>query len=294
MPSQTVAYKTVEGQPILADVYVPQADGPRPVLLWIHGGALIVGGRDMIHPVQRDRYLQAGYAVVAIDYRLAPEARLPAILDDLRDAAAWIRDQGPGRFGIDPHRLAVAGHSAGGYLTLLSGHWVEPRPRALVSFYGYGDIAGAWYSGPDPFYNTFPPVDRAMAYAAVGGAVRSHTATAATAARNIFYLYCRQQGLWPREVTGRDPQTEPAAFVPYCPVHNVGADYPPTLLLHGDRDTDVPYEQSVLMAQALERAGVEHDLLTIMGGPHGFDQSMEDPLVAAQFDRVLAFLRRHV
>jgi acetyl esterase/lipase len=80
--------------------------------------------------------------VVAIDYRLAPEAKLPAIVDDLRDAAAWIREQGPARFGIASERLAVAGHAAGGYLTLLSGHAVEPRPRALVSFYGYGDIAG--------------------------------------------------------------------------------------------------------------------------------------------------------
>jgi dipeptidyl aminopeptidase/acylaminoacyl peptidase len=133
-----------------------------------------------------------------------------------------------------------------------------------------------------------------MAYGAVGGAVRTHTDAAETAARNIFYLYCRQQGLWPREVAGHDPVTEPAVFVPFCPAHNVGADYPPTLLLHGDQDTDVPYAQSVQMAEALQRVGVEHDLLTYAGGPHAYDQDMEDAIVAAQFARLLTFLSRHV
>jgi acetyl esterase/lipase len=291
---QTVAYKSAGGRQILADVIVPPTGGPHPVLLWLHGGALIVGSRDGLHPAQRERYLDGGYAVISIDYRLAPEAKLPEIVEDLQDAAAWIHAQGYAQFGLDPGRLAVIGHSAGGYLALLSGYRVEPRPRALVSFYGYGDIVGAWYSQPDPFYNSFPPVERAAAYASVGGEVRSHTDAAESTTRYRFYLYCRQHGLWPQEVTGYDPRSEGAAFAPLCPVRNVGAAYPPTLLLHGDRDTDVPYEQSVLMAQAMQRAGVEHDLLTYAGGPHGFDYSMDDPIVSAQFDRVLSFLGRHV
>jgi acetyl esterase/lipase len=294
MATQTVVFKSVGACHIAADVYVPDTASPRPAILWIHGGALIVGTRDMLHPAQRDLYLDAGYVVVAVDYRLAPEVKLPAILEDLQDAVRWIRDVGPARFGIDPRRLAVVGHSAGGYLTLLSGYQVQPAPRALVSFYGYGDIAGAWYSRPDPFYNRLPPVDPCAARAAIGGPVRSHTTADEADARYPFYLYCRQQGLWPSEVVGRDPHAEPAAFDPFCPVGHAGKDYPPALLLHGDQDTDVPYEQSVLMARALQRAGVEHDLLTVEGGPHGFDTTMDDPAVAGHFARVLAFLHRHV
>jgi dipeptidyl aminopeptidase/acylaminoacyl peptidase len=109
-----------------------------------------------------------------------------------------------------------------------------------------------------------------------------------------FYLYCRQQGLWPQEVTGHHPLQEPDWFAAYCPVQNVTPDYPPTLLLHGDQDTDVPYKQSVLMAAALQSQGVEHDLLTVPGGPHGFDHAgMSDPQVAQAFDRVIAFLDQH-
>jgi dipeptidyl aminopeptidase/acylaminoacyl peptidase len=66
------------------------------------------------------------------------------------------------------------------------------------------------------------------------------------------------------------------------------------LLLHGDQDTDVPYEQSVTMAEALARAGVEHHLLTIPGGGHGFDSRRDDPVVAGAFERVLSFLKQHV
>lgn len=62
-----------------------------------------------------------------------------------------------------------------------------------------------------------------------------------------FYLYCRQHGIWPKEVAGHDPDRENHWFGPYCPVRNVSAAYPPTLLIHGTADTDVPYEESVKM-----------------------------------------------
>src|SRR5207248_1290319 len=88
--------------------------------------------------------------------------------------------------------------------------------------------------------------------------------------RDRFYLYCRQNGLWPREVAGRDPAADPKAFDPWCPVRNVTLQYPPTLLVHGTKDTDVPYEQSALMAKELARHGVAHELVTIADGGHGF------------------------
>ena len=57
-----------------------------------------------------------------------------------------------------------------------------------------------------------------------------------------FYQYCRQTGSWPKAVSGWDPKTEPEKFYPYMAVKNVTADYPPTLLFHGELDTDVPLE----------------------------------------------------
>jgi len=83
---QTVIYRTVGPLEIPADVFLPTGTGPHPVVLWIHGGALIFGDRRMLPAEQRARYLRAGLAVVSIDYRLAPETKLAGILEDL-DAA---------------------------------------------------------------------------------------------------------------------------------------------------------------------------------------------------------------
>lgn len=288
---ETAVYKTVCDLEIRADVYRPGGECPHPVIVFIHGGALIMGSRASIDPIQQERYLEDGFAVVSIDYRLAPETKLAAIVSDIDDAFAWVRGEGGRQHHLDPGRVAVVGHSGGGYLALLAGHRIRPRPRAIVSFYGYGDIAGPWYSRPDPFYRRERLISKAEALAGVGGEPVSASEGSANDERHQFYLYCRQQGLWPRKVEGHDPERDPAAFAPYCPVQHVTTDYPATLLLHGDQDTDVPYEQSVLMAAALKAAGVEHELITIAKGAHGFDHDMDRPTVAAAFERVRAFLR---
>ena len=72
--------------------------------------------------------------LVSIDYRLAPEVKLPAIIEDLKDAFTWIREKGPPLFHANPEKLVVSGGSAGGYLALMSGICVEPRPTALVAY----------------------------------------------------------------------------------------------------------------------------------------------------------------
>jgi acetyl esterase/lipase len=303
---ESTVYKTVPGCEIGADIYRAQArsgraqggSGHSPAIVWIHGGCLMYGSRKRIQPDQLAEYVSAGMTVVSIDYRLAPETLLPAIIEDLRDALRWVREEGAERYDIDPQRVAVVGHSAGGYLSLMAGACVEPRPRAIVSFYGYGDIVGDWYSKPDPFYRRQPAVSREQAYRDIG----STPIAAAEGARaeSPIYLYCRQNGLWPNVVGGHDPAEHPEFFVPYCPVRNAGPDaivepgYPPTLLLHGDQDTDVPYPQSVLMAQELSRQGIEHELITIRDGPHGFDGDLNAPQVREAFDAVLAFLTRHL
>jgi acetyl esterase/lipase len=251
-----------------------------------------MGHRGGLNAEQLRRYIGAGFAVVSIDYRLAPETKLPEILEDVRDAHQWVRRNGRTLARLDADRLAVAGHSAGGYLALMTGILLEPRPRALVSFYGFGDIAGEWYSRPDPFYSSQPSVPEEEARRAVGAAPLSEPPPSNT--RGRFYLFCRQRGLWPKEVTGRDPDTEPAAFDPWCPVRNVTRRYPPALLLHGDKDTDVPYGQSVMMAEELKRHGVEHELITIPGGGHGFDRAMDKPEVSAVFDQVVRFLAKRL
>lgn len=291
---ETVVYKMAEGCAIKADVYLParRPEGERaPVVIWVHGGALIMGDRRGVNRALTEALLKEGIAVISIDYRLAPETKLPEILRDVEDACRWARTDAAERDRLDPDRLAVMGGSAGGYLTLTTGHRVSPRPRALVSFWGYGDITGPWYSRPDPFYRRSPLIPEDEARKAVGTTPLSEMN--GPNARSRFYLYCRQNGLWPKEVAGHDPDTEPAAFDPFSPIRNVAPGYPPTMFIHGTRDTDVPYEQSKIMDEELARKGIEHELITVEGGGHGLGDT--DPALLAEIrGRAVAFVTRHL
>jgi dipeptidyl aminopeptidase/acylaminoacyl peptidase len=93
-----------------------------------------------------------------------------------------------------------------------------------------------------------------------------------------FYLYTRQTGTWTSLVSGWDTDKERDIIVPYCPALVADSDFPPTLMIHGDNDTDVPHSQSVQMQEALTKAGVESELVTLPGYPHAFDFKMpKDP-----------------
>ena len=87
---KTYTYKTVGDVDIKADVYRPEDAKICPVVVHVHGGALISGSRANGHENILDPCLEAGYIVVSIDYRLAPEVKIPAIIEDLQDAMAHV------------------------------------------------------------------------------------------------------------------------------------------------------------------------------------------------------------
>ena len=247
----------------------PAGNLVRPVAVWIHGGALIMGSRKSVPRRLGHSLLEAGFAVVSIDYRLAPETKLPAIVEDVEDALAWIRSRGRALFGADEGAIAVLGSSAGGHLTLTTGHRARPRPAALVAFWGYGDLVGPWCSTPSPHPRHHRIVmTREEALSQVSGPPISNAASR-NGSGGAFYQHCRQHGIWPREVSGWDPSEDTERFMPYMPVQNVTPDFPPTMLVHGTSDTDVPYKQSVLMAEQFRRHGVRHRLMTFEGAEHG-------------------------
>jgi len=283
---QTVTFKAVDGCELKTDVYFRGEKTHRPALMWIHGGALVQGTRKYFGwgPMQRGYrdLLDSGFVIVSVDYRLAPEVKLPVILEDIRDAYRWLGAEGGKRFAVDPDRITVGGDSAGGFLTLLAGIAVTPRPCALVSYYGYGDIDGPWLSEPDKYYREQRPlVSREDAMAVVGQGVITEALMHQN--RGRFYVYCRQQGIWPNEISGHDPHKEPRWFDQYCPVRNVTGAYPPTLLVHGTADTDVPPGESKAMAAKLAESGVKHEFIAVPGAGHGLsDASPEEKDRAAE------------
>ncbi len=290
----THTYKLAGKLEIKADVHRLDDDVQRPVLVWIHGGALINGHRASINGRVKKRMIDAGYVIVSIDYRLAPETKLPAIVEDVEDAFKWIREHGQDRFNADTRRIAVMGSSAGGCLTLTAGFRVKPRPTVLVAFWGYGDLIGDWYSKPSAHArHNRTRITEEEAHAQVNGLPLSDSRDR-KGNGGLFYNFCRQRGTWPKEVTGWSPDAEPEKFYPYMAVRNVTAEFPPTMLIHGRNDTDVPYEQSMMMATELEKHSVEHKLLSIPNGEHGLgggDPQLVDQAYQAAFEFVDLYMR---
>ncbi|HUT89969.1 MAG TPA: alpha/beta hydrolase [Thermoguttaceae bacterium] len=291
---KTYIYKVVGECRIQADVYRADDQAVRPGVVWMHGGALILGSRQGVPRRLLDLCRDEGFVLVSIDYRLAPEVKLPAIIDDVRDAWAWVRKEGPALFYVDAEKLLGAGGSAGGYLTMMTGICIKPRPAALLAYWGYGDVDGPWYTQPSEHYRqAVPLVAEEEARRAVGAKALTGTEGPEQKARGRYYLYLRQNGLWTKEVTGFDPKTERAKLDPFCPVRNITPDYPPILMIHGTDDTDVPYDLSAAMARELARHGVPHELITVPGAGHGLGGGDKE-LVADAHARALEFVGKHL
>jgi len=98
-----------------ARLYAPSHD-KLPVMLYLHGGGFTIGDLETHDSLCRQLALRSGAAVLALDYRLAPEHRFPAAVDDAWGALDWLHEQAGARLGLDGTRLAVGGDSAGGTL----------------------------------------------------------------------------------------------------------------------------------------------------------------------------------
>ncbi len=101
--------------PIPLRIYRPHADAGQPVVMYFHGGGLVMGSNHSFGPLARALADGTGATVVAVEYRLAPEHLPPAQFDDAYDATTWVAENAA-RLGVDAARLAVVGDSAGGAL----------------------------------------------------------------------------------------------------------------------------------------------------------------------------------
>lgn len=283
--NKTFIYKKVNETEINAELFPTDQENNAPLILYIHGGGLIWGTRHDINEEQVKLFNKQGYHVLSIAYRLAPETKLPEIITDIQDALVWVKEELPGQLNYDQEKVIVIGNSAGGYLALMTGTFAV-KPHAIVSFYGYGNILGDWYSTPSEYFNKMPQVNKALAKQLIRP---NQIAEAPITARYAIYLFCRQKGVWLDYVT--DPSnTTREDLLSYCPAVLVDEDYPPTLLLHGDADEDVPYEESLHMYEILKKHQIKSKLITIPNGKHQFDEEMDRDIVKDAFEQLFEFL----
>jgi acetyl esterase len=108
--------RTVDAGGVPVRLYRDRPAGGVPVLLYAHGGGWVMGDLETHDGLCRHLAAASGWAVLAVDYRLAPEHPYPAAIEDLERALTWLRGAGADEHGLDPARIAIAGDSAGGHL----------------------------------------------------------------------------------------------------------------------------------------------------------------------------------
>ncbi len=235
-----VTYLTATGVDLKLDVYRKlNVTTPQPTLIYMHGGFWVAGNKEAaitsIMP-----FLEMGWNVVNVEYRLGAQALAPAALEDCMCALRFVTQPAQlTNYNIDPGKIVVMGESAGGHLALSLGMIPEsagldgectdgrtplPKVAAVINWFGVYDVPDV-IDGP------------------------------------------HKQGAAMRWFGSLPNRMEIAKRV--SPMTYVRAGLPPMLTIHGSIDTTVPYSQAVALKADLDRLGVPNQLVTIPGKGHG-------------------------
>lgn len=260
-----ITYVTANNWEAKLDVYQPRGlTAPNPTLVYFHGGGW-TGGSKEGSSLTNLPYLEMGWTVVNVEYRVSSVSLAPAAVEDARCALRWM-SRNAKQYNFDLNRIVVSGSSAGGHLALTTGmlpssagmerqcpgdrgpgpvSTEEMKVAAIINWYGITDVVEL-LDGPNM---------RSFAVAWLGNVPNREDL-----ARRMSPLTYVRQGL------------------------------PPVLTIHGDADPTVPYTQGVRLRQALEKAGVPTEMVTVPGGRHGGFTFEENVKIYAA---IRSFLAKH-
>ena len=316
---------------------------PAPLLVWVHGGAWRFGTnqalRDTIlrtpggeqpntQALMRAAFQQAGWAVASINYRYSHQALFPGALHDVKEAVRFFRANAH-EFGIDPQRIAVAGGSAGGHLSMLVAHtgdsaaddgsgwdsastpehdeYYEGRAAsaypshssqvaAAASFYGVSDLRTIFTDRPLAGYALDHPEDDGAEWRLLGSThpVPADVSTIdASKGEQAVPGVCieRAQKNWERAhpIDAVRPQKR-VNKVESASAQGASGGATALMLVHGISDSCVPYQQSVRVYQALRTRQVPTDLVLVPDAEHGDSRCFSPDIV----QQMLLFLNRAV
>ena len=250
-----VVYAGANNTPLKLDIWYPRDNpNPTPTLVYIHGGGWIFGTKEG-SVYQFLPYLERGWRVVNVEYRMAGNSLAPGAVEDTRCALRWIH-RNAAQWKFDTSKIVLTGHSAGGHLSLITAMLPKGTPidnrcygdedlrvAAVVNWYGITDVNDL-IQGPN-----------LKNYAAMWMGSMPNAAEVAKSVSPLTY---------------------------------VRAGLPPVITIHGDRDDVVPYAHATRLHDALAKANVPNKLVTVKGGGHGM---FAQPDYVMAFDEIWKFLK---
>ncbi len=226
------------------DLYTPRASvaRPLPAAIYVHGGGMTAGDKSDLSPIFLDALASAGYAVASVNYRLAPQSRFPAQIEDVKSAIRYLRAKAP-EYGLNASEIFAFGTSVGGQLVALA---------ALTGPHSAFDV------GP---YPTEP--SNLLAVADMFGPAN---------------LTERASGFSPSGIQQVFGKSDHRDLVLASPTHFVVPNAPPILLVQGVDDTTVLKSQSMELYRDLDAAGDQPQLVLVQNMGHMFMQVGSRPL----------------
>lgn len=278
----TLTYCRPRGNPLTMDIYPPASgqtlDAPVPVVVYVHGGGLVLGNRQtaglgaalanhhgaLFEPV-RARLNARGLAVASVDYRLLPASRWPAPIEDVKCAIRFLRANAAA-LNIDPDHIGIWGSSSGAQLALLAG---LARRTAGFDHGPYRHHS----SSVQAVVDMFGPTDL------------EHLQHAAPFARMLLYIDFGRS-------TALRRSASPIHYV--TPSPHTASNTPAFLLLQGEDDPMVPPRQTSTLLHTLVAAGFPASLLQVAHAGHGLDSTTQDPPKSVIVDQTVRFLASHL
>ncbi len=244
------------------DLYLPATGTNLPLIVWIHGGGWMEGSKEKPPGL---KFLNHGFALASLNYRLSQDAIFPAQLIDCKAAIRWLRAHAAEN-GIDPNHIGVWGASAGGHLVALLGTTGE------VKEFDQGDNPGV-SSRVQAVCDWFGPTDLVQLTKSVATNTQQESDSP------------------PSRLIGGPVSQNVEKAERANPIHYITKDDPPFLIMHGDKDDVVPLEQSQLLDAALQRAGVPVILRVVPGGEHGGAAFREREELERLYDFFVKYLK---
>ena len=224
-----VEFAKVDDVSLTLDANVPDGPGPFPTVILVHGGGFVRGDKQSYIKPIFEPLTQAGFTWFTVNYRLAPKFRYPACAEDVERAIRWVKDHAK-EYKVDPNRIALVGESAGGHLVSLVGARAKGKTSVAAVV---------------PFYAPHDLEFQVRSRNALGESMEA-----------LFGLTEINDAAW-KTLKDASPSTY---------AHK---GMPPYLLIHGTKDPQVPYEQSIQFQAQMKSLGNTCDLLTIPDGGHG-------------------------
>ncbi|WP_315118204.1 alpha/beta hydrolase [uncultured Clostridium sp.] len=280
-----ISFKTTNQIGLNMNLYKSNINKKDITILYLHGGGLLYGVRDDLPRIYIDKFLDAGYDILALDYPLAPESKLDTILSSTYEGITYYLNNYKQVFNLNSNKFILFGRSAGSYLAFMMCNMLIKNnnllPLSIISLYGYTRLDEVEFNTPSKYYNKLPKVTDES----INRIISNEPVTYGPMnERFSLYIKARQEGNWIEALCNKEN------ILNYSIDDEALKSFPPTILAAATSDPDVPYRISKKISRIIPNS----TLITIYEEEHDFDRDIKNNSGKEAYDKIISWLNSKI